>query len=112
LGVWPHHYGGWAPVNTQRASWRSGAHGQKKRQAPGQCSWRNRQEDKDPAVGRNPSVGMKEDSMNRSTLALAAALVGVAALAEPAGGQNEGVLPALGFRTRPYAPHGSPSSDR
>src|SRR5262247_784751 len=54
---------------------------------------------------------MKEDSMNRSTLALAAALVGVAALAEPAVAQNEQFLPALVYRTGPYAPNGIPFAD-
>ena len=48
--------------------------------------------------------------MIRKTLVLAAAAaaVGVAALAEPALAQNEQFLPALVYRTGPYAPNGIP----
>jgi branched-chain amino acid transport system substrate-binding protein len=46
--------------------------------------------------------------MIRKTLAMAAAVVGVSAIAEPALAQNEQFLPALVYRTGPYAPNGIP----
>src|SRR5262245_54105647 len=55
---------------------------------------------------------MKEEfSMIRNTLALAAALVGATAIAEPVAAQNEQFLPALVYRTGPYAPNGIPFAD-
>jgi branched-chain amino acid transport system substrate-binding protein len=55
---------------------------------------------------------MKEEfSMIRNTLALAAALVGATAIAEPAAAQNEQFLPSLVYRTGPYAPNGIPFAD-
>ena len=49
--------------------------------------------------------------MIRKTLAVAAALVGAAAVAAPAAAQNEQFLPALVYRTGPYAPNGIPFAD-
>ena len=49
--------------------------------------------------------------MMKLTLALAAAAIGVTALAEPAMAQNEQFLPALVYRTGPYAPNGIPFAD-
>jgi branched-chain amino acid transport system substrate-binding protein len=44
-------------------------------------------------------------------LGLAAAAVGICALAAPAQAQNEQFLPALVYRTGPYAPNGVPFAD-
>ncbi|MGE3064717.1 MAG: ABC transporter substrate-binding protein [Hyphomicrobiaceae bacterium] len=49
--------------------------------------------------------------MIRKTLAVAAAAAGFAALAAPALAQNEQFLPALVYRTGPYAPNGIPFAD-
>jgi branched-chain amino acid transport system substrate-binding protein len=49
--------------------------------------------------------------MIRMTLAMAAAVGGVCAIAEPALAQNEQFLPALVYRTGPYAPNGIPFAD-
>ena len=46
--------------------------------------------------------------MIRKILVLAAAAAGVTAIAEPALAQNEQFLPALVYRTGPYAPNGIP----
>lgn len=46
--------------------------------------------------------------MIRKVLALAAAVTGVSALAQPVLAQNEQFLPALVYRTGPYAPNGIP----
>jgi branched-chain amino acid transport system substrate-binding protein len=46
--------------------------------------------------------------MIRMTLAMAAAVGGVCAIAEPALAQNEQFLPSLVYRTGPYAPNGIP----
>jgi branched-chain amino acid transport system substrate-binding protein len=62
---------------------------------------------KAPGYCRN----LKEEEMLRTSLALAAAAVGMAAIAEPALAQNEQFLPALVYRTGPYAPNGIPFAD-
>ena len=49
--------------------------------------------------------------MIRSILVAAAAAVGATALAEPALAQSEQFLPALVYRTGPYAPNGIPFAD-
>ena len=49
--------------------------------------------------------------MLRSTLAAAVAAIGVTALANPSVAQNEQFLPALVYRTGPYAPNGIPFAD-
>ena len=49
--------------------------------------------------------------MIRKILVLAAAVTGVTAIAEPAMAQNEQFLPALVYRTGPYAPNGIPFAD-
>ena len=46
--------------------------------------------------------------MIRKILALAVAAVGMTAIAEPALAQNEQFVPALVYRTGPYAPNGVP----
>jgi branched-chain amino acid transport system substrate-binding protein len=46
--------------------------------------------------------------MLRTTLGLAAAALGISAVAEPAMAQNEQFLPSLVYRTGPYAPNGIP----
>ena len=46
--------------------------------------------------------------MFRATLLLAAAAVGASAFAAPALAQNEQYMPALVYRTGPYAPNGIP----
>ncbi|MEW6449470.1 MAG: ABC transporter substrate-binding protein [Pseudomonadota bacterium] len=46
--------------------------------------------------------------MFRATLVLAAAAVGATAIAAPAFAQNEQYMPALVYRTGPYAPNGIP----
>jgi branched-chain amino acid transport system substrate-binding protein len=50
-------------------------------------------------------------TMIRKILVLAAAAAGVTAIAEPALAQNEQFLPALVYRTGPYAPNGIPFAD-
>ena len=49
--------------------------------------------------------------MRKFTLALVAAALGVAATAAPALAQNEQFLPALVYRTGPYAVNGIPFAD-
>jgi branched-chain amino acid transport system substrate-binding protein len=49
--------------------------------------------------------------MIRKTLALAAAVIGVSAIAAPALAQNEQFFPLLVYRTGPYAPNGIPFAD-
>ena len=49
--------------------------------------------------------------MIRNILVAAAAAVGATALAEPALAQSEQFLPALVYRTGPYAPNGIPFAD-
>ena len=54
----------------------------------------------------------RRGNMMKFTLALAAAALGVTAIAEPALAQaNEQFLPALVYRTGPYAPNGIPFAD-
>ena len=50
--------------------------------------------------------------MRKLTLALAALALGATAMAEPATAQqNEQFIPALVYRTGPYAPNGIPFAD-
>jgi branched-chain amino acid transport system substrate-binding protein len=52
-----------------------------------------------------------EEWMIRKILVLAAVAAGATAIAEPALAQNEQFLPALVYRTGPYAPNGIPFAD-
>src|SRR4051794_10358763 len=60
------------------------------------------------ASGCRPLAGLTgEGNMLKFTLALAAAAVGLTAISEPALAQaNEQFMPALVYRTGPYAPNG------
>ena len=63
------------------------------------------------SAGSTAGHDKEERHDRKSPWLLAAAALGVTAIAEPALAQNEQFLPALVYRTGPYAPNGIPFAD-